>query len=339
MDIESPRWPARALASLFGSGSILVFVSCALPGRTAPEVALAAALVAGVVAVALFASPVHLPRTGLSVVLGLGSVLITVVIASSGRQSSPDALLYVWVALYAGSVLTVRQITLHVAIIAVLYGGTLNSLSAGGGGAAQNLLLVVGAVVTAAVWVAYMRRRIDELVARNVRAARTDALTGLPNRTALYERGDAALVRLGRDAAPMALVLIDLDDFKGVNDSLGHAAGDELLRAVAARLVHAVPAPPELVARLGGDEFAVLLVARDDPLRVAEALSEVLRLPITVEGTTLRPRASLGVVAAEAARLATLDDLLRDADAAMYAAKDANGGVATSPGRRRVPAA
>ena len=182
------------------------------------------------------------------------------------------------------------------------------------------------------------------LEARLSHQAYHDPLTGLANRAWLRERVEATLARAaaGGDAAHVAVLYVDLDDFKKVNDSLGHAAGDRLLAEAAVRLLQATRGS-DTVARLGGDEFAVLLerVRGDDDARlVAERVGSALRAPFRLDGTEVVVGASVGVARAaelaapggppEGARgpapdaagpAAAADLLLRAADAAMYAAK------------------
>ncbi len=146
--------------------------------------------------------------------------------------------------------------------------------------------------------------------------ASTDPLTGLANRAAFGTALHDALTDAGR---PIALLLLDLDDFKVVNDSLGHAAGDELLRHVARRLRAAVRGH-DLCARLGGDEFAVLLTEPEhDALTVGQRLVDLIATPVSLHGRLAHVGASVGI-AFPAAR-ATTDDLMQQADTAMYAAK------------------
>jgi diguanylate cyclase (GGDEF)-like protein/PAS domain S-box-containing protein len=152
-----------------------------------------------------------------------------------------------------------------------------------------------------------------ELEARLRHRAEHDELTGLANRARLT---DAVRDLLDHGRTP-SLLLLDLDSFKALNDSLGHAVGDELLRIVAERLRGAVR-PEDLVARLGGDEFAVVLDgAALDAERLGRRIVEVLDLPVHLGGRTVRCRASIGV----AATGATSDELVRNADLAMYEAK------------------
>ena len=157
------------------------------------------------------------------------------------------------------------------------------------------------------------------------RQAVTDELTGLGNRRYLFEHGAERLQAAG-SAEQLALILIDLDNFKEVNDSLGHHVGDQLLRETARRLAGRVRAPDMLV-RLGGDEFAVLmtLVTADDGARIAERILGSLTEPLVVDGVPIRVEASAGI--AELDRKSGIADLLRRADVAMYAAKDARSGV------------
>lgn len=150
------------------------------------------------------------------------------------------------------------------------------------------------------------------------RLAESDPLTGLPNRTRLFDRIAAALV-----AGPTSVALLDLDGFKAVNDSLGHAAGDELLVGVARRLETAT-LPGWTVARLGGDEFAVVLAGVGTERSASAAGAALLRSldePVQVAGRSIEVAASLGVVVAIEGD--TAQDLMRNADVAMYAAKEA----------------
>jgi diguanylate cyclase (GGDEF)-like protein/PAS domain S-box-containing protein len=150
----------------------------------------------------------------------------------------------------------------------------------------------------------------------------SDVLTGLANRARFTDHLEHGLLRARRERTVVAVVFLDLDDFKSVNDSLGHAAGDALLIAVAGRLRESVR-PGDTVARFGGDEFAVLLEdasGAGEVLRVAERIVEALRVPFEVEGRQRFARASLGVSLSTSGQIDG-DDLMRNADVAMYVAK------------------
>jgi diguanylate cyclase (GGDEF)-like protein len=185
--------------------------------------------------------------------------------------------------------------------------------------------LAIGCVLAAIARTAVTFREVRAL--NEVRQqARTDELSGLPNRRALLE-GARRMLDDATAARPAALLLLDLDGFKEVNDSLGHHAGDQLLRQVGPRLRDAI-GDGELLGRLGGDEFAVLLpqASLDEAQERAERLRERILQPFTVEGIRLHVGVSIGVATAPVPA-ASVQELLRCADVAMYAAKSAREGV------------
>ncbi|CAL9622410.1 putative bifunctional diguanylate cyclase/phosphodiesterase [Streptomyces sp. enrichment culture] len=153
-----------------------------------------------------------------------------------------------------------------------------------------------------------------------------DALTGLPNRTLFFERLEKAL-----SAAPgqrFGLCYLDLDGFKTINDSLGHAAGDRLLVEVADRLQSCATAPGEMVARLGGDEFVALTTGTDTEREVDELaarIQNVLLAPVRIDGRELTVRGSIGIVEGPAGGERSPAEVLRSADITMYRAKSAGG--------------
>jgi diguanylate cyclase (GGDEF)-like protein len=182
------------------------------------------------------------------------------------------------------------------------------------------------AVVLAVARMAMAFREVAAL-AGSRELALTDELTGLANRRAFYRAGER---RSGR-GTPCALVLLDLDGFKQVNDGHGHGAGDELLRLVAGRL-HGVVREDrggregDLVARLGGDEFAVLVAGREhEASLVAERAVAALEEPFDLGGVVVRVSAAAGVAAVDDG--VALDELVRRADVAMYRSKAEGAGV------------
>lgn len=150
-----------------------------------------------------------------------------------------------------------------------------------------------------------------------------DALTGLPNRAHLLDRMNEAIARVHDDPAfKFAVLFLDLDRFKLVNDSVGHASGDEMLVEAGSRIVSAVR-PDDVVARLGGDEFAVLVEGVDSVEGAEKLAARILRAlgaPVWIAGRELFPAASLGIAMWQP-RYRSGEELLRDADAAMYRAK------------------
>lgn len=220
---------------------------------------------------------------------------------------------------------------------------------------AQNRLILMAAVITGIIiWVlaallgivivrgwrvhvaalaselreARLRHEVDaakQLETSLRRAAYTDALTALPNRTPFLESVSNAMTQVRAGSGSYAIYFIDLDRFNLVNDTLGHIAGDELLKSVARRLRADVP-PDAMVARLGGDEFVILAPVESDGVEaLARSLLESFKQPIVVQSRSLRVGASIGVVSLSEV-YARPDELLRDADIAMFHAKLAGRG-------------
>jgi diguanylate cyclase (GGDEF)-like protein len=171
------------------------------------------------------------------------------------------------------------------------------------------------------------RKRTDEDLKRREEElsflATHDPLTGLPNRTLILDRVEQMLARSARNKTPVAALFVDLDNFKAINDTLGHSTGDELLRAVTARL-DGVVRDADALGRLGGDEFVVIseeLSLSVGPELIAERLLDALKHPFNLgadKQTRVTVTASIGIAAGD--RISA-EDLLRDADIAMYRAK------------------
>jgi diguanylate cyclase (GGDEF)-like protein len=176
----------------------------------------------------------------------------------------------------------------------------------------DHLIIHVGRDIT--------ERREAEAAMR--RMAYTDHLTGLPNRVLLADRATQAIARASRGGLVLALLYMDLDRIKAVNDGLGHTAGDELLRQVGVRLADAFR-DEDTVARVGGDEFVLLVRVADvaEAGRVAQRLVDLIAAPYVIGGETASTSASVGVALFPGDGV-TLEELTACADAAMYVAKE-----------------
>ncbi|WP_407951967.1 putative bifunctional diguanylate cyclase/phosphodiesterase [Plantactinospora sonchi] len=204
----------------------------------------------------------------------------------------------------------------------------------------QDALSTFGDALASALHDAVTHQELRVVTARSSYEAVHDPVTNLANRAAVLSRGDLALHQLAHDH-PVALLLLDINHFKEVNDTLGHAAGDELLQATAERL-DVLTRPGELLGRLGGDEFALLIPSpavlsgatsgdrspTPQVLRRAREIVEQLAAPIEVAGVRMSVEVSVGVVVAGAGT-ADMTELLRRADIAMYQAKQGGGSVAS----------
>jgi diguanylate cyclase (GGDEF)-like protein len=182
-------------------------------------------------------------------------------------------------------------------------------------------LALCGTLVVLA-WVMVLRKRIRESEERFRHMAQHDALTGLATRLLLEDRLNVALECAKRHHAGLVLLMLDIDHFKQINDTLGHHAGDEVLRVTAQRLLDAVR-KSDTVARLGGDEFVVLLPELGDAEIAASLAAKIitaLALPVAFAGRTMSVTVSIGVCASQAGEL-DADTLLKNVDAALYGAK------------------
>jgi diguanylate cyclase (GGDEF)-like protein len=194
--------------------------------------------------------------------------------------------------------------------------------------ATAALSVCLGLLVVCTIVLVGYQRRVERQAATNKHEALHDGLTGLPNRVRLADRLDVALKAALRRGSHVGLLLIDLDGFKEVNDTLGHKFGDHVLQEVAARL-NATIRDVDTVARLGGDEFAVLLPRLAEPaeaVEVAKRLVSVIGEPCRIEDHLLEVGASIGV-AVYPTNCDGAEQLLQHADIAMYSAKRGRLGV------------
>ena len=198
----------------------------------------------------------------------------------------------------------------------------------GSGPIPAAIMVLVFALLARQFIVLAENRRLLLTVARQ---AFRDRLTGLANRALFLDRLDQAVQRKRRELTPIVVLCVDLDDFKTVNDSLGHPAGDELLIRVAERLTGCMRST-DTVARLGGDEFAALVEGSvEDALSAADRVLEAFIPPFVIDGVALSIRPSIGLtIATSEVPDATTESLLKQADLAMYAAKRCGGGCLRS---------
>jgi diguanylate cyclase (GGDEF)-like protein len=316
---------ARNGALLFGAAALVTLLGLLLPHQAGVDesaLALVAAGAAGL-ALVLIVAGARLNDTGYSVVIALGTVLISLAAFSNGERNGGaagyDELYYLWVIFYAAYYLRRRALALQILLIAVAYGVTLAMIDPGPI-ATSRWLTVIGLVTGGAIVVRLLTEHVEQLLAELDRAARTDRLTGLANRRALEDDYHREAARAARTGEPIALVLIDLNRFKDINDLYGHAAGDLALIGVAERMRNVLRAT-DGAARIGGDEFVLLLPNSD--LDSAAAVAERLSASAsTRDGDATPVGLCFGVAVCEAG-LESLDELMRRADQALYTKKRA----------------
>jgi hypothetical protein len=257
------RQMARTAAALFGAAAVVTALSVVLPHQ--PQLDLEGLVFvsagAGLVAAVLLAAGDRLPGGAVHVWTAVGTVLVSFGLLFNGERNGGaaggDEMYYLWVVLYAAYYLGRVATALQLAFIAAAYTVTLIAIDPGPI-ATSRWLTTIGLATGTAVVVRLLSERIDRLVAELRHAASTDPLTGLLNRRAFAERGRRELARARRTGEPFAVLLIDVDRFKQINDRDGHAAGDAALVHLARELTGALREIDSL-ARIGGDEFAVLL--------------------------------------------------------------------------------
>jgi diguanylate cyclase (GGDEF)-like protein len=322
LEATDPAVVARSLAYLFGIGAALVTAFPALPGEQLrhPALTLIPVALAVITSVGLVVAYDRTPSWLLTVLPSFGTLLVTLVVIGSQPDAAPAGVfLYFWVILAGFYFSGLRRGLMHLAGVAIGF-----AIAVAVADVPQGLMLWLmgmSAIAVTGVLLHLLRQRADTLILRLDEAANTDPLTGLSNRRAFDTLFDEELYRCERTRRPLALVLVDLDGLKGINDEYGHASGDVALKLVADILKS--NRRTDRAARLGGDEFAVLLpdTAPDIATRVAERLAASLRsvaefgFPVTL---------SLGVACAPGDG-STADELRHGADTALYAAKRRGG--------------
>jgi diguanylate cyclase (GGDEF)-like protein len=306
-----------AAAIMFAAGAALTLVALVLPHGNGPDPVSDAitSIVALLCAAAVLKAGPRMRVWHFHVLLQVGSLLIAVGMFTGGSVEATKSysLFYLWGALYAAYFFSRRAALLHMLGSTFGYGLVL-LLKESNNHWISGWFVTMGSFIVAGLIVNWLTQQIRFL-------ARTDALTGLFNRRTLEEELKRELGRAARDHRPVSVLLIDIDNLKVVNDTLGHSAGDRLLKACGAAW-HGRLRSADLLARYGGDEFAVILpeCAMSHAVEVGE------RLCAATPGET-----SSSIGAAQWDGKESSDQMLRRADDALYAAKRA--------GRNRVAAA
>jgi diguanylate cyclase (GGDEF)-like protein len=312
---ERHRQMVRTAAALFGAASVITFISVVAPHQPQLETGNLAfvAVGAAIVTAVLLLAGERLPRWTIHLWPAAGTVLVSFGLLFNGERNGGaaggDEMYYLWVTLYAAYYLGRLATAVQVVFIAAAYTVTLVAIDPGPIGPSR-WLTTVGMAVGAAVVVRLLAERVERLVAELRLAAATDPLTGVLNRRAFGQRCGEELARTRRTGEPFAALLIDVDDFKQINDHHGHAAGDAALVQLAAALRRELR-ELDTLARIGGDEFAVLLPATG----MAGAEAAVARL---------RERSDVPIsigVAVYGVHGHSIDELARAADAALYEVK------------------
>jgi len=302
---------ARWGAVLFAAGATLGVLSLVLPHgpQTDEQVAAATAVLGYVVAAGLAVLGERTPAWVIHVALvaGVSAVAVGIHAAGTGRLAGSASVLYLWVAIFSAYYFSWTEATVYVFLVAISYALVLNidhepawpALWAG----------MTGTCAATAVIVAKLSDRLRTL-------ASTDALTGLPNRRGWEVALERELARTRRRGSPLCVALLDLDNFKALNDERGHLAGDRVLKTLASTWLGLLR-DTDLLARYGGDEFAVVLP--DCPPQKATEIVERL-------STSNADESSCSVGVACAAPGDEAQDLIARADRALYEAKGRGGG-------------
>ena len=254
---------ARFSALLYGGGAAVTALGLILPHQPQVDEGGLGAVAFGsfLLAVLAIIGRERLPGWAYVAMPAGGTVLVSLALLFNGeRHGGPaggDEMYYLWVVLFAAYFLDRLATAVHAALIALAYAAVLFAIDPGPIGMSR-WISTVGLVCGSALVVHLLSRRIGRLVSELQVAARTDGLTGLPNRRAFEEHFERVVARASRTRRPFALLLADIDRFKELNDRHGHVAGDAAL-AELGRLLPAELRQHDVPARVGGDEFAVLL--------------------------------------------------------------------------------
>lgn len=317
----------QAAGILLLAGGLLALTTVLLPPPAEGSEALilgcgALAAVAGIV---LLISRPYVPDHGLSLVALGGTALIAIASHEGGTSggTADNAILFLWVCLYCFYFLPLPQALAQTAVVGIAYIWLLTGEDVAAAEATTRWLVTMTSLLVAGLVIARLRGGVYRVVGELSQQASVDSLTGLLNRTSLHQRFEQEQLRAEAEGTPISVLAVDIDDFKPLNDSLGHPGGDQVLRQVSASLRHWTRRL-DLVARLGGDELAVVLpgAGSEDARVVAEQIRSAIANasgPQDVHVTV-----SIGVATAEPP-VPSFEDLWQAADSAMYIAKRAGG--------------
>jgi diguanylate cyclase (GGDEF)-like protein len=328
---DDPGLIARVIGVLYAAGAGLVTASLLLPHPpdSNDTAILALAATAATVAALLLILARRLRSWLLQVVIGLGSVLISLCVYFAGQPSAYVAM-FIWVLLASGFFFPGRRTALQLVWLLTVYGIVLFSIPEAGYSPVTRLFLTAIAYGTAAAVVSWLSLSINRRVEVSESRARTDPLTGVANRRRLDEELARELAWAKRHQTPLCAALIDIDDLKSYNDEHGHLAGDHLIVSAVNAWRGAIR-PSDLLARVGGDEFMLLMP--DCTAEAAEGILERIR-----EATPDQTSFSAGLARWDGESAL---ELFNRADAALYAAKSGGGdrAVQLTPGGEAAPRA
>ena len=306
---------ARSLAFLFLVGASLSVVWLLAPHSPEDDrIVLGMTVAAYATGIVLFAGYDRLPMSALKAAVVAATIVITGAVYANHENGSTYVVYYFWATVYAFAFFSLGQAIFQTALVGIAFGSVLYLQRDIWQAEIARWLLVIATTAAAGLLVRFLTGALRH---RSLH----DPLTGLPNRRLYLASLDEALERTAQDGRQIAVLFLDLDGFKYVNDSLGHHVGDALLVAVAQRLSGALR-PGDMTARFGGDEFALLCADVGDEreaLAIGARVNAALVAPFRIVGDELHVSASVGVALSDGADNG--DSLLRDADAAMYAAK------------------
>jgi diguanylate cyclase (GGDEF)-like protein len=319
---ESATIQWRTLGGMYTAGGLLVLAILWVGVDDSFDVPLVAGVAGAAVAIgsSLFIASALLPASGMLAGLLLAAAMVSTAVVASGEADTPLAVLYIWIVVMGWYFLRPRGAGVLTAANLLASAAAMMVVAHPEDNAVTWWLMVAGTMVTVGTLTAVLRLRGDRLVATLADAATHDALTGALNRAGFQEHSESEMARACRHDVPLALVLADLDDFKGLNDSFGHRTGDGVLAAFA-ELCQAHIRPDDRVARVGGEEFVLLLSHTDEAgaVATAERIRRAMHAHLaSPDGTPVT--ASFGVAAHPDAG-SDVETLLGNADRALYTAK------------------